>query len=71
MRIRAYTIHWRYLSGMAVFFLGFTWYQDWHTTWLEFNLFVLLALLISIRREHRGLSDAWPEEWEEKRRWSP
>jgi hypothetical protein len=45
----------------AAAFVGWTWHQSWHATWLQFNVFLVVALLISIRRERQGLEDEWPD----------
>lgn len=69
--VRSYTIHWRQLVAVwtpsALVFLYLRWIRgdlnagvNW---WAIFNMWMVLVLLLSIRREQRGLGDEWPEEW--------
>lgn len=68
MRIRSYTVHWRrliavWLPAAAVFLYRVR--SDLHRgipVWLVLNLFMVLVLLLSIRREHQGLEDDWPDD---------
>ena len=57
MRVRSYAIHWRRLAWMLPAYLGWSWHQTWRERWLQLNLWMILALLISIRRADRGLHD--------------
>jgi len=63
MHVRSYTIHWRRLWTLGAAFVGWTWQQDWRSTWIQFNLWIILALLISIRRERQGLVDEWSQRY--------